>query len=181
MFLQDLYRHWKKMFYALLVLALAQAFFMYKAVETVPFFLYNMYSTRQHNGDTSYRTAVYLNGHLFNTAHLSGHEQETIFGSLSYFKKLQSQHYFATDSITVAHRLKLLPAGWYQAGFDRLTNTSVSEGQYLDWLARYLAQVSGEAVDSFSLVTSTVLWKPAYRLVQDTVSLINYSRAPARH
>jgi len=179
MFLQQLYRHWRKMFYVLLVMALAQAFFMYKAVETVPFFLYNMYSTRQHNGDTAYRTAIYLNGRLFDATQLSGHEQETLFGSLAYFKKLKANRYFATDSATVAHRLRRLPTGLYRSAYDRLTNTSVSDSAFLGWWARYLAQVSGTRVDSFALVESTVLWKPGYRVLKDTVSLINYRHASA--
>lgn len=178
MFLQALYRHWRKMFCAVVVLAVAQVFFMYKAVETVPFFLYNMYSTPQRNGDTSHRTTIYLNGHRFDASKLSGHEEEMLMGSLSYYKKLKAQRYFATDSLTAARRLQaIMPAGWYDQAFGRLTNTGISEDIFLHWWASYLAQVSGQRVDSFSLVESTVFWKPKYYEANDTLSLINYYRA----
>jgi hypothetical protein len=148
---------------------------MYKAVETIPFFLFNMYSTRQHQNDTTYSTSIYINGNPFNVNTLAGYEKETLLGSLSYYRKLKENGFFATDSQTIRKRLEgKIPGSWYDLFYKRLTNTSVNDEQFFNWWSKYLSRVSDQKVDSFSIIQSSVVWKPAYHLLHDTVSRISY-------
>jgi len=150
---------------------------MYKAVETIPFFLYNMYSTRQQVTDTTYTTSIFINGRPFNSNSLSGYEKETLMASLSYYKKLKEHRFYATDSQTIKNRLSgKIPSGWYNVFYNRLTNTSVNENKFFSWWTKYLSRVSGQKVDSFSIIQSSAIWIPSYQLLHDTVSRISYVR-----
>ena len=134
MFLKKLYQQWRLMFYFIILLLAAQFFFMYKAVETVPFFLFNMYSTKQLPADTTHRTIVYLNGNRFDASSLTGREKETLFGSLSFFRRLKKNNFMATDSGTISKRLKgNLPASWYPTAVDRLANQKISDNIFFKW------------------------------------------------
>jgi hypothetical protein len=175
MFLAALYKKWKLMFWAVIMFIIAQAFFMFKAVETVPFFLFNMYSTKQKNFDTSYYNTVYVNGQIFPLDHLSGREREILLGSLAYYRKLKTRRFLATDSATIAGRfLNKLPPGWYNLAYERLTNKTVTDSIFLNWWTRYLSKISGQKPDSFTIIQSRIAWKPHFHHLHDTVSLITY-------
>jgi len=177
MFLKKLYREWRTAFYAVVVFALLQAFFMYKAVETVPFFLYNMYSTPQLHRDSTTRVLVTINGTPFDPATLSGREQETLIGSFDYFERLKKNNFYATDSATISKRLKnKLPSGLFKSVFGRLTNRSVNDSVFLEWWGRYLSEVSGRRVDAFTIVRSSVAWTPAPVLLHDTLSYYSHGK-----
>src|SRR5690242_10866955 len=104
MLLKDLYAKWKPMFWMVMAFMLFQGFFMYKGIQSVPFFLFNMYSTRIAGSDTSPVYTVYLNGKLFPVDRLSGRERETLLGSFSYYQKLKDNNFHATDSLTISQR-----------------------------------------------------------------------------
>lgn len=177
MFLKRLYQQWKTMFWVVILFMICQAFFMYKAVETIPFFLYNMYSTRQHTLDTTYATVITVNGKEFNTDRLSGYEKETLLASLSYFRKLKDHGYYATDTQTIKNRLSgTIPDRWYNLFYKRLTNDLVNEKMFFSWWMKYLSRVSQQKVDSFTIIQSSIIWNPSYHPLSDTVSRISYGR-----
>jgi hypothetical protein len=177
MFLKRLYHQWRPMFWVVIIFIICQVLFMYKAVETIPFFLFNMYSTRQQPLDTTYRTTIYINGKYFNTDNISGHERETLLGSLAYFRKLKDHGFYATDSQTIKNRFSgKVPSALYNTFYKRLTNTSVTDKLFYNWWCKYLSRVARREADSFTIIQSGVIWNPSYHALKDTVSSFSYVR-----
>ncbi|MBK7434979.1 MAG: hypothetical protein IPI66_14555 [Chitinophagaceae bacterium] len=89
MFLKRLYTGWRPLFWLLLLLLLAQSFFMYKGIQNLPFFLYHMYS-KEHRPQDS--IPVYLlktpYGYL-DHKQLSNREEELFLNTVAYYQNLQ--------------------------------------------------------------------------------------------
>ena len=163
------------MFYFVMVFICVQAFIMYKRVETIPFFIFDLYSGKAHLSDTGYYDRYYLNGKYFDTRKLSSREQETLLGSYDYYLKLKANGFFATDTMTIHNRFYgRVPNQLYNTIFDRLTNKEVNDSNYLNWWRRYFIQVSNQRVDSIVKITSRIDYKPDFKVMNDTVSMIKY-------
>jgi len=176
MFLKHLYQKWKAMFYFVLVFICVQAFIQYKRVETIPFFIFDLYSGKARLSDTGYYDRYYLNGNYFDTRKLSSREQETLLGSYDYYLHLKANDFYATDTMTIHNRFYgRIPGHLYKTVFDRLTNRKVNDSAYLYWWRAYFEQVSNQKVDSIVKITSRISYKPEYRVMKDTVSIIKYA------
>jgi hypothetical protein len=148
---------------------------MYKGVETIPFFLFNMYGTRHVTRDTTYNVAIYVNDKKLDKSKLIGREKESLFGSLNFFEQLKKNDFFATDPNVIEKRFKhRLPQNLYNLVYTRLTNSQITDSAFYNWYAKYLSQVAGQQVDFFSIRRSSVVWVPHYKKLNDTVSLIKY-------
>ena len=175
MFLMHLYKKWKPMFYFLLVFICIQSFILYKRVETIPFFIFDLYSGKAHLPDTGYYDRYYLNGKYFDTRKLSSREQETLLGSYDYFLKLKANGFYATDTMTIHKRLYgRVSDHLYKTIFDRLTNNQVNDSIYLYWWRKYFEQVSHQHIDSIVKITSSIYYKPDFKVLTDTVSIVKY-------
>lgn len=174
MFISLLYHKWRSMFYVVIVLILGQAFFMYKGVQSMPFFLFFMYAGKTHASDTSSKTTIYVNDKMF-TARMVNREAETLLASLGFYKGLKKNNLFAVQPATIEKRFRgRIPDNLYNVFFERLTNTNINDSMFYNWWGKYLSQVTGEKVDSFSIITSTVIWKPVYTELNDTIELIHH-------
>ena len=163
------------MFYFVLVFICIQAFIMYKRVETIPFFIFDLYSGKARLSDTGYYDRYYLNGKYFDTRKLSSREQETLLGSYDYYLNLKANGFYATDTSTIHNRFYgKISSGLYRTIFDRLTNKQVNDSIYLHWWRSYFMQVSHHPVDSIVKITSRIYYKPDYKIMQDTVSMVKY-------
>lgn len=177
MFIRKLYNRWPAMFYTVILFLAAQLLFMYKAIETVPFFLLTMYSNPTPVQDTIKKTSLYINGKKSDVKSLSDREGEILLGSLGYFLELKKNNFYATDTTTINKRFQgRLPASWYHYIFKNLTNTSVTDTVYLEWWCRYASKVFKEKVDSFSLFQSTIVWQPYYHSLHDSNLVLKYAR-----
>jgi hypothetical protein len=139
-----------------------QIFFMAKAIENIPFFLYNMYSRDQHEVDS---TAVYLvrtpDGY-FNHKKLSSREQEMLMNTVSFYVKLKQKG----DGIrqTLKQRFgSRLNASTYERVLHQLANDSASLAAFPQWWAKYFKTVAGKAYDSVSVVSSYVYPASPYK------------------
>ena len=170
MFLKLLYTKWRSMFYFVLIFICVQAFILYKRVETIPFFIFDLYSGKAHLADTGYYDRYYLNGTWFDTRKLSSREQETLLGSYDHYLQLKANHFFATDTMVIHNRFYgKVPDHLYKTIFERLTNKDVNDSIYLNWWRRYFIQVSNQPVDSIIKITSSIYYKPDYKVMKDTV------------
>jgi hypothetical protein len=175
MFLKELYSKWKGMFYFVLVFICVQAFIMYKRVETIPFFIFDLYSGKAHLSDKGYYDRYYLNGNYFDTRKLSSREQETLLGSYDYYLHLKANGFYATDTTTIHNRFYgRLPVHLYKTVFDRLTNRQVNDSIYLYWWRKYFMQVSHLQIASIVKITSSIYYKPEFKVMKDTISIIKY-------
>jgi hypothetical protein len=178
MFLRLLYQKWKTLFWILVVMMGLQAFFMFKGVETVPFFLYSLYSLPLTPADTTAKTVILINGKAFEADRLTSREQETLMASFSYYQYLRQHGFLATDPATIEKRLSgKLPRSWYPAAYHKLTNSSVNDTLFLHWWVKYLSRVSAEKIDSVSMFQTHIAWKPQYHPLNDTIFNFHYVAA----
>jgi hypothetical protein len=148
---------------------------MYKGVETIPFFLFNMYGTRHINKDTTYNIVIYVNDKELDKSKLNGREKESLFGSLNFFEQLKKNNFLAVDPKIIEKRFKgRLSQNLYNIIYKRLTNYEITDSAFFNWYAKYLSQVAGQQTDSFAILRSSVIWKPHFKQLNDTVSFIKY-------
>ena len=164
------------MFIVVVAFMLMQFFFMYKAVETVPFYLFTMFAPKSDLKDTTYRTTVFINGKKLNTEILPNRENEVLFGSFEYYQSLRTRNFIATDTTTIRKRFRnKLKGEWYDLVYNRLTNKNVTDSLFLNWWGRYLSRVIKEKICSLSIVRSSVItWKPSFKVREDTVTYFNH-------
>lgn len=177
MFLKDLYRRWRTMFYMVLLFLFGQFYFMYKGIETMPFFLMHMYSAPDTTVNSFHEKHLFINGKKFDIRSLSDRETETLMGSLDYFSNLKKSNFYATDTNSIRKRFKKrLPAKWYNYVYQKLTNASLNDTTYLNWWCRYASKVCGEKVNSFYLINTTIVCDPFFHSLTDSALIIKYDK-----
>lgn len=149
------------MFWILVVFIAGQLFFMAKAIENVPFFLYHMYSRDQHGVDS---TGIYLiktpEGY-FNHKKLSSREQEMLMNSISYYVNLKQNG----DGINEAVKKRfgnMVNATRYQTLLKQLSNDSLTLSEFPQWWSRYFQAVVKNKYDSVSVIRSYVYSNPSH-------------------
>ena len=163
------------MFVLVILFIVVQIYIMYKGVETVPFFIFNLYSGKIQPSDTTRLATFYINGKKFNTDNLINREQETLLGSYDYYIKLRSSGFIATDTSTINKRFKgKVPLTLYKCIYNRLTNAWVNDSIYLYWWRKYFSQVSHQHIDSITIISTPIYWKPDYIVAKDTLSITKY-------
>ena|SRR5437868_1026490 len=134
-----------------------QLFFMAKAIENIPFFLYHMYSQAHPTRDS---IAVYLiktpDGY-FNHKKFSSMEQEILMNSVSYYVNLKRDG----DGIRGSIQKRFGRTG-YTYLQEHLSNDSASLAQFPGWWARYFRALAKNNFDSVSVIRSYVYSKPPY-------------------
>jgi hypothetical protein len=178
MFLKTLYQRWRMMFWIVLGFIALQAFFAFKGIQNTPFFLFNMYSTRQQNKDTTYKIRLLVNNKAFNYHSLMYREAESLIGSFEYFERLQQTDFHATDPQLVKARLEnKLPRKIYGIAFNRLTNAAMTKEMYLAWWLKYLEAVTGETINTVQVVRTPMTWQPNPKWdFSRNIILLNYAK-----
>jgi hypothetical protein len=162
MFLQRLYKEWRLAFWLVLVFITAQVFFMAKAVETVPFFLYNMYSRDQRPVDSIPVTLIRTADGYLNHKELSGREEEMLMNPVGYYINL-GRHGDGTASAVEKRFKGILPASLYTACYGRLVNDSSRMKAFPLWWRNYLSAVVDNRYEVVELVRSKVSAKAPYK------------------
>lgn len=161
LFLKRIYNEWRLLFWLVIVFILAQVFFMAKAIENVPFFLYHMYSKAHPKKDS---TAVYLvktpDGY-FNHKRLSSREQEILMNSVAYYVNLKNDGDGIIETIQKRFSTVVGSAG-IQTLKDRLSNDSSSLAGFPQWWGNYFQSIAANNYDSVSVVRSYVYSKAPY-------------------
>lgn len=162
MLVKRLYKEWRLLFWILVLFLAGQLFFMAKAIQNVPFFLYHMYSRDQHAVDS---TAVYLiktpEGY-FNHKKLSGREQEMLMNSVSYYVRLKQNGDGINESVKKRFGNMVNGTGYDQL-LKLLGNDSSSLSAFPQWWSKYFQAVSKNNYDSVSVIKSYVFSGSPYR------------------
>lgn len=162
MFFNRIYREWRPFFWLLLLLLAAQAFFMAKGIQNLPFILYNMYS-RDHPPKDS--IAVYLvktpEGY-FNHKQLSGREQEMLMNSIGYYDNLRRDGDGTEQSVTGRFKGRL-PEWFCSYAVNTLCNGTVRMDRFPAWWGRYFRELEGDRFDSVTVVKSYVYRQAPFR------------------
>ena len=155
------------MFWVLIVLLLAQAFFMAKGIQNVPAFLYHMYSKDHQPMDSIPVILVKTPKGYLNVKQLSGREEEMLMNSVSYYVKLKRSGDVTIEA--VQKRFSRFSPGTYQYLQQHLLNDQDAMDQFPNWWYKYFKTVN-ENTDSITVVQSYVYSKYPYnKSPQDSV------------
>ena len=107
MYLKKLYFHSKKIFFLAISFCILQAFFIYKGVESFPFFNFGMYSEKQAPKQTYSGIIIKTDGKNFNYYSLPFLTKEMLVEPLNHYALLKKND-FTDEPITktIEKRLK---------------------------------------------------------------------------
>jgi hypothetical protein len=170
MFIKRLFNGWRALFWIVLVLILAQVFFMYKGIENVPFFLYHMYAQRHSHHDSATVLLVKTQDGYMSNKSFSNRQEELLFNAAGYWLSLKSS---VRDTIlpVVESRFKnRLPAGMYARLQQQLSNSSAAIDSFPAWWSRYFYGIRPQKQGQAWLVQSRVSLNPPYlKSPQDSI------------
>lgn len=150
------------MFWAIIIFIAAQAFFMYKGIQNVPFFLYHMFSTVHPVKDSAEVILIKTKNGYISPFEKSNREAEMLINNAPYYSLLKQTDYKDGINETIAGRFKnKLPASFYQFIFNGLSNDSVAVNKYPQWWADYFKSIYDIEDDSAEVVKSYIYFKPA--------------------
>ncbi len=133
----------------LLLLIIAQLFFIYKGVETVPFFHFGMYSAIQPKMDSVDIIKLSINQRPFLISHLPLLAQEFLSNNIFYFEYHQKNNFVDDNLKTVKKRFENRVS---TAHLDYLTpqlcNRYVAKSDFHNWLTAYLQPFCIQKIDS---------------------------------
>ncbi len=162
MFIKRLFYEWRVLFWIVLVLILAQVFFMYKGIENVPFFLYHMYAQRHNHKDSATVLLVKTGSGYISNKTFSNRQEELLFNSAGYWLSLKMS---ARDTIlpVVESRFKSRVSQGVYAVLERhLSNSSAAIDSFPAWWSRYFLSLRPSSSGAAWLVQSRVSLNPPY-------------------
>ncbi len=170
MFIKRLFYEWRVLFWMVLVLILAQLFFMYKGIENVPFFLYHMYAQPHGHKDSATVLLVKTENSYINNKTFSNRQEELLFNAAGYWLSLKSS---ARDTIlpVVESRFKSrMPAAMYARMEQQLSNSSAAIDSFPAWWSRYFYSIRPQTKEPAWLVQTRVSLNPPYsKSPQDSI------------
>jgi len=176
MYLKRLYREWKPAFWILLSLMASQAFFMYKGIENIPFFLYHMYSKKHLPQDSIAVQLMKTPYGYLDHKQLSNREEELLMNSAAYYSELVKKGDGTAEAVDTRfnHRFtgKIYP---YLC--EMLINGDDRLAKYPDWWMRYFRSITDDQYRQVQLVRAYVFAVPPYRLsVTDSLIIKSINR-----
>jgi hypothetical protein len=141
MFVQRLYREWRPLCWALLLLLAAQVFFMYKGIENVPFFLYHMYAGAHPGADSQTVYWVKTPAGYVNNRHFSNRQQELLYNTLGYFAALRHSPRDTVLQVVEARFGGRVSPGLYRHMVGSLANGPAAIDSFPAWWGRYFRSV----------------------------------------
>jgi hypothetical protein len=162
MFIKRLFSEWRTLFWVVLVLILAQVFFMYKGIENIPFFLYHMYAQRHPHRDSATVLLVKTENSYISNKTFSNRQEELLFNAAGYWVSLKNS---ARDTIlpVVESRFKgRVPATVYAGLVEQLSNNNAAIDSFPAWWSRYFYSIRPKTPGQAWLVQSRVSLNPPY-------------------
>ena len=166
LFLIRIYRENKFLFYIFCLFCTGQIFFLWKGVETTPFYLYGMYSAKQYPKESYRIFIIEINGKEFNYDKLPSANREMTISSLEHYCALDENNFRDTILPAVEKRFKgKFSEKNFQIMASRITNDSTDKIPYQDWLKDYLTQTTGEEISSLKVFNAGFSYVPEFHLV----------------
>lgn len=157
MFLTKVYREWKLFFYVIIVFIAGQAFFMFKGIENVPFFLYHMFSTPHAPADSVHVLLVNTPHGYFNTNKLSGREREMLLNSANYYDESKQRNFQDPLVMTVRKRIAPIADSTELAQMEKkLVNQPAAFDEFPAWWLRYFNSIQGQRFDSVQVISTFI-------------------------
>ena len=165
MFLKKVYNENKFLFYLFSFFCLGQFFFLFKGVETTPFYLYGMYSEKETPQKEYSIFIIEVNDKEFNYDALPAANREMIISSLEHYFALDQNNFYDTILPTVEKRFNgKVSEEKNQIIVSRLTNDSTDKAPYQKWLKNYLAETMKADIKSLKIYNAYFSYEPKLHL-----------------
>ena len=155
-----------------MLLIVSQAFFMYKGIENIPFFLYDMFSFAHQPRDSFQVYLLKIPKGYINTKEWSGREEEILMNNISYYEKLQKGPDFINSAVERRFRNRF-PEPMYNYLLKSLSNEHSAVLLYPGWWKKYYAAVEPGKYKVVQVVKSYVSYSPG--LVKSPVDSVIFT------
>ena len=163
MFLKKVYKEWRALFWAVMIFIAAQAFFMYKGIENMPFFIYSMFSTVHPVKDSAEVILIKTKQGYESPFERSNREAEMLINNIPYYNLLKQEGYNDGINETIERRFKnRVSQSLYKYIFEGLSNGSTAVNKYPAWWVSYFQSLYDEKNDSVFVVKSYVYFQPSF-------------------
>ena len=162
LYLVRLFREKRWLFVVVLLFCVGQGFFHFKGVETVPFFLYGMYSAPQHETTLFFGKASIIveeDGEVLPLSDLPGLNKDMIQTSAGRYYGAERRSW----GDPLAPELEYRFASWLSSDqlhllTERLTNDADDAAAFRAWFRRYLERTYGRPLGKISVYLRAVGW-----------------------
>jgi hypothetical protein len=152
LFLQQLYKEWRLLFWIVIAFIIGQCYFTYKGVKNVPFFLYYMYGQKHPKQQSIDVLLIKTSQGYYNHQQLSGREQELLLNTVNLYTNLKTKG----DGTVINIDNRFINPDVKQYLYKMMCNDSTALQQFPQWWGNYFKQVSHISNDSVSVVKSIV-------------------------
>lgn len=167
MFWKRAYHQWRFIFWVAVLAVAAQAFFMFKAVETVPFFLYHMFGFAHERQDTYPVLVVRVGDRELAPYALSNREAELVFNSVDRYLQLVKQGDYL-EPVFQRRFERWVSPGTYALLRERILNSQQQVSAFPAWWAAQLRTYYPPAVGQpISVWRGKARFYPSYSLMLD--------------
>ena len=157
MFIQQLYRQWRLLFWVVLLWMLFQLISVCKGIENSPFILYYMFSTPHRAMDSIPITIIKTPTGYIDQFSYTNREAELLLNNVEFYNRMRKNGYRDDILPTIAQRL---PKTWSSATkqyvYTSLSNDSIHFIQYPKWWLNYAATVGLQTEEPVEVVRSYV-------------------------
>ena len=163
MFVSKIYKEWRSFFWMVITFLVGQFYFVAKGIETIPFFLYHMFSAPHPASDTVVVMLVKTPNGYLNLSKSGGRAVEMLMNNTALYN--ERLYTGSTDPLTstVNNRFRdRVGSNTFQYLEHSLLNHRDDFAAYPEWWKRYYEQVHRWSSDSVSLVSSKVYFKPFF-------------------
>jgi hypothetical protein len=178
-FLGKTYTSDKNLFILFAVFILFQAFFTGKAVETLPFFNYGMYSEKSPVKKEYSGLFIQFNHASSDISRDSSIPEDYVFSIVNHYAMLKQNNFTDPIQEVIEHRFKgKVNDELYDAIDKRLANTTTDLSLFPAWLGRYLNSFSPVLTEHVNLVNRNYEWQGgAFILTEEQfVDSFSYAR-----
>ncbi len=152
MYLKELRKNYKKLYFFVLLFIVGQVFFTYKGVETFPFFNYGMYSGEESNPSIISYYLIYNDTILLNDAFRTQLHKDMVMNTLKGFDQINTKD--SLVQIAIDGRMK--DAKMNTLFKNRLLNSSLSRDSFKPWLRHYLSETLNTDIQHLKVIKLSI-------------------------
>ena len=144
-------------FWGILFFIAGQAFFMFKGIENIPFFLYHMFSTTHAPADSVQVLLIETPRGYFNTNRLSGREREMLLNTAGYYAESKDRGFQDPLIPTVRRRFASRVDSSALINYEeQLVNSPGAFDRFPAWWLRYFNSILDQHFDSLRVISTFV-------------------------
>lgn len=149
----------KTLFLFFLLFIAFQAFFIYKGVETVPFFHWGMYSGKVNTGPHLYtQTEIAINDTVADLMDIKDLPAGYVQSILEYYASLTRNGFYDPIQTVIEHR-SFGHSTFTRWGRSQLANSVEKQEDFREWICHYLNGFDRQHIQKIKILEQSYEWK----------------------